>query len=905
VGDDLVGRAWYELSAPDERLDKDLRAAEGKIRASGKAGADQFEKSWTSSTGRVTSSLTTVRNSLATIGVGLGLATVIGFFGGAIGAASDLNEEATKAQVVFGESATKVEDFAKRADRALGQSQQQAMAAAGGFGNMFRTIGFAEEAAADMSLTMVKLASDMGSFNNQDPSEMLIRLRAGLSGEAEPLRQFGVLLSEARVKAKAYELGIAEVGAELTEAQKVQGRYALILADTALQQGDFARTSTGLANTQRINAAVWANSLAEIGQALLPLAKEMAQWATDVLPAVADSIVTLVRAGEPLLALVLGLSKLWLEHINVILPALVAFMGVKLVASMRTLQGSLVAMRLAWRAMWGAALLGLPVLIEGLEALGGALDDFLDGLGKTDAEIDAFKKLKDLVGDRLIAKRLEEMGVSAEEFARVMEATGGDAEATFRLIHEAAYDTAELLRGPASSAASEWSRAQKLAYAGAADAAEEAERTISSTLGGLAPSMAARVEEAMAKMREVPGGFATTLDNGTTVFGASAEALAQLLPAAIKRADKDAQEAAREIPGNIAKSILEGRDAVVIAADQLADAATDPLVQAAKIAELREQMRDLATVTAEELEKATPATIAADKAKYVQMEIELAGHLLRQDPKSKEAARLLAKYYKSEDPATQAALQSLLDAVGVRLETLELDAEQHAVDTAQALPEALKDARADAVREQIDTNRALAQEAASLANPMRASGVAVGTSFGDGIYGSRTTARTKVGGFAEFATAGIETLSLYNAGNRVGKSWGDGLYSAGNYVRQKADQMARYGTRDLVGLSPPKEGPLREIDKWGFNVGRAWGQGLERGISATAALAALGGAGILAGAVSGGAAAPGQIGAPGAAGGTTIIYQLHVNGQQSSFDSPYGAVDELTRLGVFSDPGIR
>lgn len=336
----------------------------------------------------------------------------------------------------------------------------------------------------------------------------------------------------------------------------------------------------------------------------------------------------------------------------------------------------------------------------------------------------------------------------------------------------------------------------------------------------------------MAKMREVPGGFATTLDNGTTVFGASADALAQLLPAAIKRADEDAQAAAREIPGNIAQSILEGRDAVVIAADALADAATDPLVQEANIAEIREQMKDLANVTVEELEAATPATIAADKAKYAKLEIQLAGFLLRADPKSKEAAGLLAKYYKSQDPAVQSALQAMLDAVGVRLETLELDAEQHAVDTATSLPEALDDARADAVRAQIDTNRAVLERAAAAAAPMKQSGTQAGTSFGDGIAGTRAAVRTKIGGFAEFATTEIRTYSLYAAGKKVGQSWGDGLFGAANYVRQKAAQMAQYGTRDLVGLSPPKSGPLREIDTWGFNVGQAWTEGLAEAIGA-------------------------------------------------------------------------
>jgi predicted nucleic acid-binding Zn-ribbon protein len=79
-----------------------------------------------------------------------------------------------------------------------------------------------------------------------------------------------VLLSEARVQQEAYNSGLAERGAKLTEQQKVQARYNLILRDTKLQQGDFARTSEGLANQQRILAAEFENLQTVIGSLLLP-----------------------------------------------------------------------------------------------------------------------------------------------------------------------------------------------------------------------------------------------------------------------------------------------------------------------------------------------------------------------------------------------------------------------------------------------------------------------------------------------------------------------------------------------------------------------------------------------------------------------------------------------------------
>lgn len=205
---------------------------------------------------------------------------VAGFFGDSIKAASDLEESVNKVSVVFGAAGKDVRSFAKSAAKNLGLSEQAALEAASAFGNMFRTTGLARGASAKMSRTMVRLATDMASFNNEDPSDMLDRLRSGLAGEAEPLRRFGVLLSEARVKAFAYKNGIAEVGATLTEAQKVQARYGLILKDTALQQGDFANTSQSLANQQRILTAQFEDLKAVVGSKVVPVLTELFLAAT-------------------------------------------------------------------------------------------------------------------------------------------------------------------------------------------------------------------------------------------------------------------------------------------------------------------------------------------------------------------------------------------------------------------------------------------------------------------------------------------------------------------------------------------------------------------------------------------------------------------------------------------------
>lgn len=196
--------------------------------------------------------------------------------------ASDLNESVTKSEVVFGRQGQAVVKWAGTLADSFGLSKREALAAAGGFGSMFRTTGLAGGEAAKMSKRMTELAGDMASFNNEDPSDMLDRLRSGLAGEAEPLRRFGVLLSEARVQSFAYANGIAKAGEKLTESQKVQARYGLILKDTKLQQGDFARTADGAANSQRAFKAQIDNLVTSLGQGALPVLKNVTGALADV-----------------------------------------------------------------------------------------------------------------------------------------------------------------------------------------------------------------------------------------------------------------------------------------------------------------------------------------------------------------------------------------------------------------------------------------------------------------------------------------------------------------------------------------------------------------------------------------------------------------------------------------------
>jgi len=189
----------------------------------------------------------------------------------AINAASDLEESMSKVGVIFGEGAKEVEAFAETAAKALGQSKQDVLEAAGTFGTFGKAAGLAGTDLAEFSNGMTALASDVASFNNAEPDEVIQAMGAALRGEAEPMRRFGVLLNDATLKAEAMALGIYDGNGALTDQQKILAAQQAIFKQTADAQGDFARTSEGLANQTRIMKAQFENVKAELGAALLPV----------------------------------------------------------------------------------------------------------------------------------------------------------------------------------------------------------------------------------------------------------------------------------------------------------------------------------------------------------------------------------------------------------------------------------------------------------------------------------------------------------------------------------------------------------------------------------------------------------------------------------------------------------
>ena len=225
----------------------------------------------TASTG-MTNFIAKIKQVGATMGVAFAGTAIVKFGKDTILAASNMNESLSKMNVVFGENAQVVEKWANTSAEAMGLSKQKTIEAAGTYGNLFQAFGIGQESATKMSTSLVQLASDMASFNNTSVDDALLALRSGLSGETEPLKRFGIALSEVRLKEEALSMGLIKTtSGVLPPAIKAQAAFSLAMKDSALAQGDFARTADGTANTMKILQAKMENAKAALGAGLLPV----------------------------------------------------------------------------------------------------------------------------------------------------------------------------------------------------------------------------------------------------------------------------------------------------------------------------------------------------------------------------------------------------------------------------------------------------------------------------------------------------------------------------------------------------------------------------------------------------------------------------------------------------------
>jgi hypothetical protein len=235
----------------------------------------------------------------AAVGIGIGVLAV-SQIKKAIDAASDLSEATNAVNVTFGQAAEGILALGENAAQGLGLSKTELFGISVQFSSFAKTIAGDGGDVVDIVDEISRRGADFASVYNLDVADALGKFQSGLAGQSEPLNQFGINLSATAVQAHALEKGITDGTREMTEAEKVTARYSLLMAETSAVTGDFANTSDGLANQQRILTKKIEDTRAEIGEKFMPIMQDFQGFILEtVIPAVQDFWAAIIDpAGE-------------------------------------------------------------------------------------------------------------------------------------------------------------------------------------------------------------------------------------------------------------------------------------------------------------------------------------------------------------------------------------------------------------------------------------------------------------------------------------------------------------------------------------------------------------------------------------------------------------------------------
>lgn len=266
------GRVEFEIVGNDKSINSTIKNVTANIEKESKkwdgaaaGAADGASGSWAAAAGKIAGALSAA-----------GVVSILAKWGkAAIESASDLAEVQNVVDVTFGEGASKIESWSKAAGKAFGLTETQAKKYTSTLGAMMKSQGIADNEIVQMSTDLSGLAADMASFYNLDFDTAFQKIRSGISGETEPLKQLGINMSTANLEAFALEKGITKAFSAMSQGEQTALRYQYIMQATADAQGDFARTSDGFANASRRIETAMETIKTKGGQLALPVIEKL------------------------------------------------------------------------------------------------------------------------------------------------------------------------------------------------------------------------------------------------------------------------------------------------------------------------------------------------------------------------------------------------------------------------------------------------------------------------------------------------------------------------------------------------------------------------------------------------------------------------------------------------------
>lgn len=345
---------------------------------------DDAEKKFSSLSDRLDKMGSKMKDVGGKMTVGLTL-PIVAAAGVSIKAFSDLQETINKVDVSFGNQSATVKEWAKNSIKSMGLAQQSALDATALFGDMGTGMGQTQEQASKMSMGLTQLGADMSSFKNVSFERAQTALAGIYTGETEALKGLGIVMTQTNLEEFARAKGINKSMSEMSQAELVQLRYQYVMDKTKNAQGDFARTSDGLANSTRMTKERMKELSAELGEKLAPIWNKVLEVGNKVLDwfnKLSDGqkkvilvIAGVVAAAGPLLIILgsLATAIAAIGSVGLIIIAVLAAIGgavFLVIQHFGGLQQTVDALKLAFDRIW--AVIG-PILMPAFTSLKDAI----------------------------------------------------------------------------------------------------------------------------------------------------------------------------------------------------------------------------------------------------------------------------------------------------------------------------------------------------------------------------------------------------------------------------------------------------------------------------------------------------------------------------------------------------
>lgn len=208
---------------------------------------------------------------------------IVGALGLGVKWAGEMEDAEAMTRQVFGAMSGDMERWAQDSAEKFGLSSGDALEWANQMGIRLRQIGgLSEQEAGRVAQNLTQLAGDFASAFGGTVDDAATAIGSALTGEFEPLKRYGIVINDAALKNKIFQMTGEDVKGTLSAQQKQTATLALIQEGASIVQGDYARNADGATNAQRTMTAALKDAATALGEVLLPYVTDAVKWITDL-----------------------------------------------------------------------------------------------------------------------------------------------------------------------------------------------------------------------------------------------------------------------------------------------------------------------------------------------------------------------------------------------------------------------------------------------------------------------------------------------------------------------------------------------------------------------------------------------------------------------------------------------